>query len=72
MIPETLPTATAGIALGLLNGVVTLGFSLLTSLYGGFVDWVGGYGISNGILVSAGVLAIIVVGLFIDETYGGL
>jgi predicted MFS family arabinose efflux permease len=71
MVPEAFPPETAGIALGLLNGVGTLGFSLLTSVYGSLVDVTGGYGVSNGIILAAGFATIILV-LFIEETYGGV
>jgi predicted MFS family arabinose efflux permease len=71
IIPEALPPETAGMALGLMNGVGNLGFSLLASVYGSLVDVTGGYGVSNGIILAAGFATIILV-LFIKETYGGL
>ena len=71
MVPEALPPETAGIALGLLNGVGTLGFSLLTPVYGSLVDLTGGYRVSNGIILVAGVLATLILFLFTEETYGG-
>jgi len=71
MVPEALPPETAGIALGLLNGIGTLGFSLLTPVYGSLVDITGGYGASNGIILAAGFLATLVLVLFAEETYGG-
>jgi predicted MFS family arabinose efflux permease len=71
MIPEALPPETAGIALGLLNGIGTLGFSLLTPVYGRLVDLTGGYRASNGIILVAGVLATLILFLFTEETYGG-
>ena len=71
MVPEALPPETAGIALGLLNGIGTLGFSLLTPVYGSLVDITGGYGASNGIILAVGFLATLVLVLFAEETYGG-
>jgi sugar phosphate permease len=71
IIPEALPPETAGIALGLMNGIGNLGFSLLASVYGSLVDVTGGYGVSNGIILAAGFATIILV-LFIEETYGGV
>jgi nitrate/nitrite transporter NarK len=72
MVPEALPPETAGIALGLLNGIGTLGFSLLTPVYGSLVDLTGGYGASNGIILAAGFLTTLVLVLFAEETYGGV
>jgi len=71
MVPEALPPETAGIALGLLNGIGTLGFSLLTPVYGSLVDITGGYGASNGIILAAGFLTTLVLILFVEDTYGG-
>ena len=71
MVPEALPSETAGIALGLLNGIGTLGFSLLAPVYGSLVDATGGYGASNGIILAAGFLTTLVLVVFAEETYGG-
>jgi len=72
MVPDALPPETAGIALGLLNGIGTLGFSLLTPIYGSLVDLTGGYGVSNGIILAAGFLTTLVLVIFAEETYGGV
>lgn len=72
LVPEALPSETAGIALGLLNGIGTLGFSLLTPVYGSLVDITGGYGASNGIILAAGFLTTLVIVFFVEETYGGV
>ncbi len=71
MVPEAFPPETAGIALGLLNGIGTLGFSLLTPVYGGLVDMTGSYGASNWIILATGFLTTLVLVLFAEETYGG-
>jgi len=71
MISETLPPETAGIAQGLVNGVGTLSFSLMSPIYGALVDLTGGYGYSNILVVVTGILATVVYTFFTEETYGG-
>ena len=71
MVPETLPPDVAGIGLGLVNGVGTIGFALFTPLYGLLVDVTGGYAASNGLIMAGGVAIVLVFALFLKETYGG-
>jgi sugar phosphate permease len=70
VIPESLPAEVAGIALGLVNGIGTLGFSLLTPVYGTLVDVTGTYTASNAILVIAGVGMTLIFAFFTKESYG--
>jgi len=72
MIPETLPLEKAGIALGIVNGMGTIGFSLLTPIYGRFVDITGQYATSNLIILVAAFLMPVVFTLYIKECYGGI
>ena len=72
MIPETLPLEKAGIALGIVNGMGTIGFSLLTPIYGRFVDLTGQYVTSNLIILVAAFMMPIVFTLYIKECYGGI
>ncbi|MBN2336882.1 MFS transporter [Candidatus Bathyarchaeota archaeon] len=70
MIPETLPAETSAIGLGIMNGVGTIGFSVVAPLYGGLVDVTGGYMLSN-LMILGGALAMpLIFGLFIKECYG--
>lgn len=71
MVPETLPEDRTGMGLGVLNGVGTLGFALLTPIYGVLVDVTRGYLTSNAVILSGGVLMTVVFALFTLETYGG-
>jgi len=70
MIPESLPPEVAGIALGLVNGIGTLGFSLMTPVYGALVDVTGTYVASNAILVIAGIGMTLIFAFFTKESYG--
>jgi sugar phosphate permease len=72
MIPESLPIEKAGIALGIVNGMGTIGFSVLTPIYGRFVDLTGQYGTSNLIILIAAILMPIVFTFYIKECYGGI
>ncbi len=71
MISETLPPETTGIAQGLVNGIGTLGFSLMSPVYGTLVDVTGSYGTSNMLVIATSVLTTIIYVLFTKETYGG-
>lgn len=72
MIPETLPPNKAAVGLGIVNGVGTIGFSLITPIYGGLVDLTGAYTISNLMIqVGAAVMPFIFY-FFITECYGGI
>ena len=71
MIPEVLPPSTAGVGLGLTNGLGTLSFSIVTAVYGALVDSTGAYAASNGLLLAMEAVATIVFLLFTRETYGG-
>jgi predicted MFS family arabinose efflux permease len=70
MIAETLPPETSGIALGLVNGIGTLGFSLMSPVYGALVDMTGGYDFSNLFVLVTGVLTTIIYAVLTQETYG--
>jgi predicted MFS family arabinose efflux permease len=72
MVPETLPPERAGMGLGLVNGLGTMGFSLVAPLYGGLVDATGGYGASNALLMAGAVAMTLIFALFMRECYGGL
>ena len=72
MVPETLPPDKAGIGLGVLNSVGTLGFTLLAPIYGALVDTSGGYLPSNTVILVGGVLMTAVFALFTRETYRGV
>ena len=71
MIGETLPHETSGIAQGLVNGIGTLGFSIMSPIYGALVDATGGYGASNTIVIAVSVLTTLMFVFFTAETYGG-
>ena len=71
MIGETLPYETSGIAQGLVNGIGTLGFSLMSPIYGALVDATGGYGPSNTIVLGVSVLTTLMFVFFTSETYNG-
>jgi MFS family permease len=71
MIPETLPSEIAGIGLGLMNGFGTIGFSLITPIYGGLVDSTGGYAASNLVILGGAILMPLIFVFFIKECYGG-
>jgi len=70
MIGETLPHETSGIAQGLVNGIGTLGFSLMSPIYGALVDATGGYGPSNTIVLGVSVVTALMFVFFTKETYG--
>jgi sugar phosphate permease len=70
MIPETLPTKTAAIGLGIVNGAGTIGFSILAPIYGVLVDITGSYNASNMIVLGIAIVAPIIFGLLIKESYG--
>jgi len=72
MIPETLPLEKASTALGIVNGMGTIGFSLLTPIYGRFVDLTGQYATSNLIILIAAFMMPVVFTLYIKECYGGI
>ncbi|MFH1179004.1 MAG: MFS transporter [Candidatus Bathyarchaeota archaeon] len=72
MIPETMPASKAAVGLGLVNGIGTIGFSILTPIYGGLVDLTGSYASSNLLIQAGAVLMPIIFYLFIKECYGGI
>lgn len=71
MIPEVLPPSTAGVGLGLTNGLGTLSFSIVTAVYGALVDSTGSYAASNRLLLAMEAMATIIFLFFTRETYGG-
>jgi nitrate/nitrite transporter NarK len=72
MVPEVLPIERASIGLGLLNGIGSIGFSVITPVFGGIIDLTGGYFVSNLTLIAIGALMTAIFFLFTTETYGGL
>lgn len=72
MIPETLPSSKAAVGLGLVNGVGTIGFSVITPIYGSLVDITGTYTSSNIMIQVGAILMPIIFLLFIKECYGGI
>ncbi|HUV33775.1 MAG TPA: hypothetical protein VMW22_02515, partial [Candidatus Desulfaltia sp.] len=72
MVPETLPPERAGVGLGLVNGLGTIGFSVVAPLYGGLVDATGGYGASSMVLMAGAVAMTLIFAVFLRECYGGL
>lgn len=72
MIPETLPPSKASVGLGLVNGIGTVGFSIITPIYGGLVDVTNSYTSSNLLIQAGAILMPIIFYLFIKESYGGL
>jgi hypothetical protein len=70
MVPETLPSKTVGIGLGLLNGSGTLTVVCVTSIYGVLVDVTGNYGASNAFILASNVLMILTYIFLIRESYG--
>jgi predicted MFS family arabinose efflux permease len=72
MVPEVLPIERASIGLGLLNGIGSIGFSVITPVFGGIIDLTGGYFVSNLTLITIGASMTAIFFLFTTETYGGL
>ncbi len=70
MIPETLPPVKASVGLGLVNGVGTVGFSLVTPIYGLLVDLTGGYLWSNLLVQLSTLLNPLIFHLYLEESYG--
>jgi sugar phosphate permease len=69
MIPEILPREKASIGLGVINGFGTIGFSLVTPIYGMLIDSTGGFRFSNLLILGIGLLMTMILGLFTKETY---
>jgi MFS family permease len=72
MIPETLPASKTAVGLGLVNGIGTIGFSLLTPIYGGLIDLTGSYASSNLLLQCGALIMPVLFFLFMKECYGGI
>ncbi len=72
MVPEVLPRSTASIGLGLVNGIGTIGYSLITPFYGSLVDSTGGYFYSNMVIIVISLIMTATMVLFTKETYGGV
>ncbi len=72
MIPETLPSSKASVGLGLVNGIGTIGFSIIAPVYGGLVDLTGSYTSSNLMIQGGALLMPVVFYFFIQECYGGI
>ena len=70
MIPEILPLEKASLGLGVLNGFGTIGFSLVTPIYGTLIDSTGGFWISNFLVLGIGLAMTAILILFTKETYG--
>jgi MFS family permease len=72
MIPETLPPEKAAVGLGIVNGIGTIGFSVITPIYGALVDISGKYSLSNSLIQILSVLMPVIFFFFITECYGGV
>jgi len=72
MVPEILPTEKASIGLGLVNGLGTIGYSIITPFYGTLVDITGDYFASNMVMIASTLIMTAVMFLFTKETYGGI
>jgi predicted MFS family arabinose efflux permease len=70
MIPEVLPPNKAAIGLGLVNGIGTIGFSVMAPIYGAIVDITGSYTVSNLVIQGSVLLLPFVFHLFMKESYG--
>ena len=70
MVSEVLPPETAGIGLGLLNGLGNIFSSLITPIYGSLVDITGNYYIPNIISLLLGVVTLVILIKYLKETYG--
>jgi len=60
----------ASVGLGLVNGVGTVGFSLVTPIYGLLVDLTGGYLWSNLLVQLSTLLNPLIFHLYLEESYG--
>lgn len=72
MVPEVLPPGKASIGLGLVNGLGTIGFSLITPFYGGLIDSTGSFFASNMVIIATSLIMTANMVFFTKETYGGL
>ena len=70
MVSEVLPPETAGIGLGLLNGLGNIFSSLITPIYGSLVDITGNYYIPNIISLVLGGVTLVILIIYLKETYG--
>jgi hypothetical protein len=71
-VPEVLPPGKASIGLGLVNGLGTIGFSLITPFYGGLIDSTGSFFASNMVIIATSLIMTANMVFFTKETYGGL
>jgi sugar phosphate permease len=71
MVPEVLPPGKASIGLGLVNGLGTIGFSIITPFYGGLIDSTGSYSASNMVIIVTSLIMTATMVFFTKETYGG-
>jgi MFS family permease len=72
MVPEVLPSEKAGIGLGLVNGLGTIGYSIIAPIYGSLIDTTGNYNLSNMFLIVNGVVLTALIFTTMKETYGGI
>jgi MFS family permease len=70
MVSEVLPPEIAGIGLGLLNGLGNIFSSLITPIYGSLVDITGNYYTPNIISLGVGAVTLVILIVFMKETYG--
>ncbi len=70
MVSEVLPPGKASIGLGVMNGLSTIISSLITPLYGSFVDVTGSYLLPNIVILGLGTFTLIVLFRYTKETYG--
>ena len=71
MVPEVLPMEKASIGLGLVNGIGTIGYSLITPFYGSLIDSTGSYFASNMVIIATSIIMMLTMVFFTKETYGG-
>lgn len=72
MVPEVLPIEKASIGLGLVNGLGTIGYSIITPFYGALIDITGDYLASNTVLIISALVMTATMVFLTKETYGGL
>jgi len=72
MVPEVLPPEKASIGLGLVNGLGTIGYSIITPFYGSLIDITGNYFASNMVMILSALVMTATMIFFTKETYGGL
>ena len=70
MVGEVVPPRKASIGFGTMNGLTMILSSLATPIYGGLVDITGSFFVPNIISLGLGVFTLIILFIFLKETYG--